>query len=160
MNHADAPPQGERRGESRHAGHLVGRESEMERIRAFLAAARTDGEALLVTGEPGVGKTVLLDAASAAPAHGMRILRAAGVQFEAGTSFSGLNQVLLPLLGGIGLTAVLGVTLKDSYSPDYGSGASIGGVGLEQQGPAAAPRGGEDTGLLRPNLVSRQTRRH
>jgi len=41
------------------AGHLVGRESEMERIRAFLAAARTDGEALLVTGEPGVGKTVL-----------------------------------------------------------------------------------------------------
>ncbi len=71
----------------------------MERIRAFLAAARTDGEALLVTGEPGVGKTVLLDAASAAPALGMRILRAAGVQFEAGTSFSGLNQVLLPLLG-------------------------------------------------------------
>ena len=74
----------------------------MERIRAFLAAARTDGEALLVTGEPGVGKTVLLDAASeAAPALGMRILRAAGVQFEAGTSFSGLNQVLLPLLGAL-----------------------------------------------------------
>ena len=102
MNDDDAPPQGERQGELRHAGHLVGRESEMERIRAFLAAARTDGEALLVTGEPGVGKTVLLDAASeAAPALGMRILRAAGVQFKAGTSFSGLNQVLLPLLGAL-----------------------------------------------------------
>ena len=83
----------------RHAGQLVGRESEMERIHAFLAAARTDGGALLVTGEPGVGKTVLLNAASqAASALGMRVLRAAGVEFEAGTSFSGLNQVLVPHL--------------------------------------------------------------
>jgi DNA-binding CsgD family transcriptional regulator len=73
----------------------------MERIRAFLAAARTDGAALLVTGEPGVGKSVLLNAATetTASAGGMRILRAAGVQFEAETSFSGLNQVLLPLIG-------------------------------------------------------------
>src|SRR6185295_20008594 len=78
------------------SGQLVGRESEMERIHAFLAAARTDGGALLVTGEPGVGKTVLLNAASrAASALGMRILRAAGVEFESGTSFSGLNQVLV-----------------------------------------------------------------
>jgi len=102
MNDDDTPPHGERRGDSRHAGHLVGRESEIERIRAFLAAARTDGEVLLVTGEPGVGKTVLLDAASeAASTLGVRTLRAAGVQFEAATSFSGLNQVLLPLLGAL-----------------------------------------------------------
>ena len=89
-------------GENRQAGQLVGRETEMERIRAFLAAARTDGGALLVTGEPGVGKTGLLNAASeAASASGMRILRGAGVEFEAGTSFSGLNQLLLPLLGAL-----------------------------------------------------------
>ena len=55
-----------------------------------------------MTGEPGVGKTDLLNAASeAASAAGMRILRAAGVEFEAETSFSGLNQVLLPLLGAL-----------------------------------------------------------
>src|SRR4029450_1001321 len=102
VNDNDAPPHGERGGDSREAGQLVGRESVMERIRAFLATARTDGEAMLVTGEPGVGKTVLLDAASdAASALAMRTLRAAGVQFEAGTSFSGLNQVLLPLLGAL-----------------------------------------------------------
>ena len=84
------------------AGQLVGREAEMDRINAFLAMARTEGGALLVTGEPGVGKTVLLDVASEAPsAAGMRILRAAGVEFEAGTSFSGLNQLLLPLLGAV-----------------------------------------------------------
>jgi DNA-binding CsgD family transcriptional regulator len=52
-----------------------------------------------VTGEPGVGKTVLLElAAGEASAAGARILHAAGIQFEAGMSFSGLNQVLLPLL--------------------------------------------------------------
>jgi DNA-binding CsgD family transcriptional regulator len=85
--------------QDRHGGQLVGRESELERIHAFLAATRTDGGALLVTGEPGVGKTVLLNAASqAASVLGMRVLRAAGVEFEAGTSFSGLNQVLVPHL--------------------------------------------------------------
>ena len=68
-------------------------------MRAFLATARTDGGALIVTGEPGVGKTVVLDAASeAASAAGTRVLRAAGVEFEAGTSFSGLSQLLLPHL--------------------------------------------------------------
>jgi DNA-binding CsgD family transcriptional regulator len=78
---------------------LIGRESETDRIRVFLDAARTEGGALLVTGEPGVGKTGLLNAASeAASAAGIRLLRAAGVEFEAGTSFSGLNQLLLPLL--------------------------------------------------------------
>ncbi len=39
-------------------------------------------------------------------------------------------KFLLPLLGGLGLAFVFVVTLKDSFSPDYGSGASIGGVGL------------------------------
>ena len=90
------------RGEGRQATHLFGRELEMDRIRSFLAAARTEGTALLVTGEPGVGKTGLLNAASeAASADGMRVLRAAGVEFEARTSFSGLNQVFLPLLGAL-----------------------------------------------------------
>ena len=39
-------------------------------------------------------------------------------------------KLLFPLLGGIGLFGVLAVTLRDSASPDYGSGASIFGVGL------------------------------
>jgi amino acid transporter len=41
-----------------------------------------------------------------------------------------LFKFLLPLLGGIGLGFVFVVTLRDSFSPDYGSGAEIGGVGL------------------------------
>ena len=99
MNDIHAAQRGERRGGGRQAGHLIGRKEEMDRVRTFLATARTDGGALLVTGEPGVGKTVLLDAASeAASAAGTRVLRAAGAEFEARTSFSGLNQLLLPLL--------------------------------------------------------------
>jgi amino acid transporter len=39
-------------------------------------------------------------------------------------------KLLFPLLGGLGLLGVFAVTLRDSASPDYGSGASIGGVGL------------------------------
>jgi hypothetical protein len=39
-------------------------------------------------------------------------------------------KLLFPLLGGLGLFAVLGITLRDSASPDYGSGASVFGVGL------------------------------
>lgn len=48
--------------------------------------------------------------------------------------FVNLNSIVFklvfPLLGGIGLFGVLIVTLRDSASPDYGSGASIFGVGL------------------------------
>ena len=39
-------------------------------------------------------------------------------------------KLLFPLLGGLGLFAVLIVTLHDSASPEYGSGASVFGVGL------------------------------
>ena len=98
MNDTQAPHHDQRRGDGRQADQLVARDSEMDRIRAFLSAARTDGGALLVTGEPGVGKTELLDAASEVASVDFRIVRAAGVEFEAGISFSGLNQVLLPLL--------------------------------------------------------------
>ena len=39
-------------------------------------------------------------------------------------------KLLFPSLGGLGWLGVFMVTLRDSASPDYGSGASIFGVGL------------------------------
>ena len=45
-------------------------------------------------------------------------------------AFNFVFKFLFPLLGGLGLFLVFVITLKDSASPDYGSGASIGGVGL------------------------------
>ena len=45
-------------------------------------------------------------------------------------AFNFVFKFLFPLLGGLGLFFVLIITLRDSASPDYGSGASIGGIGL------------------------------
>ncbi|MFI6294588.1 AAA family ATPase [Nonomuraea sp. NPDC050790] len=77
---------------------MLGRTEERELIAAFLDQASSDGRALVLVGEPGIGKSTLLDAAAAtASAAGRRVLRAEGVEFEAEGAFSGLNQALLPL---------------------------------------------------------------
>jgi DNA-binding CsgD family transcriptional regulator/tetratricopeptide (TPR) repeat protein len=79
-------------------GGLIGRTGELATLGAFLDQARSGGAALLIFGEPGAGKTVLLDAAAEmAVAAGTRVLRVAGVEFEADMSFAGLHQALLPL---------------------------------------------------------------
>ncbi|MEU0496873.1 LuxR family transcriptional regulator [Mycobacterium sp. NPDC006124] len=77
---------------------LFGRDIELARIAAFLEKASREGDTRLVRGEPGVGKSALLDAAaSRARAAGMQVLRAAGSELEADVDYAGLNQLLLPL---------------------------------------------------------------
>jgi DNA-binding CsgD family transcriptional regulator/tetratricopeptide (TPR) repeat protein len=77
---------------------LVGRDREVALLRAFLAGAATDGGCLILCGEPGVGKSALLAAAThEARSAGSRVLQAAGAEFEADLSFSALNQLLVPL---------------------------------------------------------------
>jgi DNA-binding CsgD family transcriptional regulator len=123
MIDTDAPQHGGRQGDGRHADLLVGRVAEVDRIRAFVATARSDGGALLVTGEPGVGKTGLLDAAAdIALAGGTRVLRAAGIQFEAEMSYAGLNQVLLPLMGGL---PQLAAVHRDALNVSLGFGEGV-----------------------------------
>jgi amino acid transporter len=39
-------------------------------------------------------------------------------------------KLVFPLLGGLILAWVFAISVRDSFSPDYGSGAEIGGVGL------------------------------
>ena len=64
---------------------LIGREPEIQRIKALLGQLTGGaGEALLLSGDPGVGKTTLLDLAAVLAADsGIRLLRATGSQFEA-----------------------------------------------------------------------------
>ena len=105
---------------------LVGRRRELDFIRAFIARAVTRGDALLVLGEPGVGKTALLDvAAHEALDVGAQVLSARGVEFEAEMSFSSLNQTLVPLFASLGeLTAAhrdalhVALGLGDGSPPD------------------------------------------
>jgi DNA-binding CsgD family transcriptional regulator len=52
---------------------------------------------LVLRGEPGVGKTALLDEL-AGQAQGCRVVRAAGVQSEMEFAFAGLHQLLAPML--------------------------------------------------------------
>jgi DNA-binding CsgD family transcriptional regulator len=81
------------------AGDLVGRKTELNVMRSFVAAASSGSSALVLSGEPGSGKTVLLDVAAAtASAVGIRVLRAVGSEFETNLSFAGLNQIIMPLL--------------------------------------------------------------
>jgi DNA-binding CsgD family transcriptional regulator len=64
----------------------------------FVAGVRAgEGRALVVRGEPGVGKTALLDYL-AGQASGCLVARAAGVQSEMELAFAGLHQLCAPML--------------------------------------------------------------
>ena len=105
---------------------LLGRRGECVLLGAFLDRP-ADDTALLLRDEPGVGKTVLLDAAAdAVPAAQTWVLRAAGVEFEAELSSSGLNQLLVPVYEDElhELSAVHREALK--IVPGFGEGPGIG----------------------------------
>jgi DNA-binding CsgD family transcriptional regulator len=77
---------------------LVNREAERAVLDRFVAGVRAgEGQALVVRGEPGVGKTLLLDYL-AGRAVGCRTVRVAGVQSEMELAFAGLHQLCWPLL--------------------------------------------------------------
>ncbi|MGH2907942.1 MAG: AAA family ATPase, partial [Solirubrobacteraceae bacterium] len=81
---------------------LLGRERERQRVYAALDRARAGAsEVLALVGEPGIGKTALLQDA-AGHADGMRVLRARGVESEARIPFASLLELLRPALGNLG----------------------------------------------------------
>src|SRR5262245_61721199 len=76
---------------------LVGRERELASIVAVCdAAAEGRGAAVVVSGEPGIGKTTLLIAATDREA-GRRALHATGVEAESTVAFATLQSLLWPL---------------------------------------------------------------
>src|SRR3954451_24944910 len=77
---------------------LVGRDEERLALDRLLAeAAGGICGVLALVGEPGIGKTALLDYA-AERAKDMRVLRARGVESEAEVPFAGLAELLRPAL--------------------------------------------------------------
>jgi DNA-binding CsgD family transcriptional regulator len=77
---------------------LSDRRVEREVLDRLLEAVRAgDSRALVVHGEPGVGKTALLEYL-AAHASGCRVAHAAGVQSEMELAFAGLHQLCAPML--------------------------------------------------------------
>src|SRR5580693_4503243 len=80
------------------ASGLTDRRGERGVLDQLIDAVRAGGSRVLVVrGEPGVGKSALLDYL-AGRAGGCRVVRAAGVEAEMELAFAGLHQLLAPVL--------------------------------------------------------------
>ena len=107
---------------------LVGREAERRQVDRLLRRARAGRSGVVVLrGEPGIGKTALLDYA-ASHAVGMRVLRAAGAEAEAGIAFAGLYTLLHPVAEHLG-------ALPEAHGAALRAALGLGG------GPVAAAPG-------------------
>jgi DNA-binding CsgD family transcriptional regulator len=105
---------------------LLGRQREREVLSRLLGAARGgDGGVLVVHGEPGVGKTALLDWA-VEEGQQVRVLRTVGVEGEMELPFAALQQLCSPVLE---LSAGLPDPQRDALGVAFGLSA----------GPAPSP---------------------
>jgi hypothetical protein len=76
---------------------LAGREAEQLQIDQLLQRAESGRSGVLVLqGDPGIGKTALIDYA-ASRAGTMRVLRTAGIEAESELGFAGLYSLLHPV---------------------------------------------------------------
>src|SRR5687767_13597088 len=83
------------------SGGLLGRDDERDVIDRLLSEAREGSSATLVLrGEAGIGKTALLDYARSHAGDAL-VLRCRGVEWETELPFSGLGELLRPLLGSL-----------------------------------------------------------
>ena len=112
---------------SQQPARIIGREAALARLRGLVDPVPQASRVLLVIGEAGMGKTVLMaDAADRARSAGIRALPVTGRESESKLAFAGLHQLLRPvlsraadlpgqqaraLLGALGLAA-------DPVSPD------------------------------------------
>ena len=81
------------------AGQVIGRDDELGAIEAFLDPARERPAALVLSGEAGIGKTILWEAGlEAAERRYERVLSCRGVEAEASLAFAGLSDLLADVL--------------------------------------------------------------
>jgi len=79
---------------------VIGRNHEFETITAAAAKVTARGCALVVEGEPGIGKTTLLTASAQwADANGFTVLNTAGVQSQTTVGYAGVHELVHPILG-------------------------------------------------------------
>src|SRR5882672_11200384 len=106
---------------------FIGRDAELARLRGLVNPAPLSSQVLLVTGEAGMGKTVLLqDTAERARLASTRVLSVTGRESESRLAFAGLHQLLRPVLSSAAglpgrqaraLSAALGLS-ADPGAPD------------------------------------------
>jgi hypothetical protein len=96
---------------------LIGRDRELEALTDLLGRVAQNGQALVVIGDPGIGKSALLAAAQdGAHAAGFRVLSAVGVESEAQLPFAGLHQILHTVLrSASALAPVYATALRSAF---------------------------------------------
>ena len=79
---------------------MVGRSAELAEVTNALAAISASGAVLVVEGDPGIGKSTLLAAATEwATANGFGRLGCSGVQSHTEIGFAGVHELIHPILG-------------------------------------------------------------
>ena len=107
---------GGRRGRVAELRHRVGERDVLDRLIEAVQAGQS--RTLVVRGDPGVGKTALLDyLAGRASGAGCRVARVAGVQSEMELAFAGLHQLCAPMLNSDGR---LPVPQRDALRAAFG----------------------------------------
>jgi hypothetical protein len=85
-------------GDTSGVDRMVGRAEDVAWLGACLDTMISSGGSVLLSGDAGIGKSTLLDAAAAeARRRGARVLRAEGAEFESDLSYSALNQLMRPV---------------------------------------------------------------
>jgi len=97
-------------------GRLIGRHAECAALDQLLGAIRAgESRALAVHGEPGMGKTALIEYL-VGHASDCRVARTAGVQSEMELAFAGLHQMCAPMLDRLeALPAPQGAALQTAF---------------------------------------------
>ena len=129
---------------NREPRRLHGRQAECERLATLVGRVRGDGGAVLVVhGEPGTGKTALLDFAAGLDT-GLRVARVAGAESETELAFGGLHRLcgaMLDLLGR--LPAPQREALEIAFGMRGGTGPDRFLVGLAVLGLLAESAAGQ-----------------
>jgi DNA-binding CsgD family transcriptional regulator len=86
------------------AAEIIGRDEELTSIRAFLDRVEDGLGGLVLSGEPGIGKTALWEEGVAISAGRFRVLSHRSAEAEASLSFTGLSDLLGPVFDEVAST--------------------------------------------------------
>jgi DNA-binding NarL/FixJ family response regulator len=118
---------------SRRPRNHDGRDPHQEAVDKFVARLSQTGDAMIVSADRGPARTRLLDrAVAAAERSGFRVVRAAGLEFEAALPYAALNQLLLPFLEHLRV-----LPAQQRADLTVALGLATGTVSGEQVAPAA-----------------------
>ncbi|NEC33860.1 helix-turn-helix transcriptional regulator [Streptomyces rubrogriseus] len=125
---------------------MIGRDSEFGELTALLDSARRgEGASVLVSGEAGIGKSLLASAAvETASSAGLGVLSCRGIRGAGAAGFEGLHELLLPLLDRVDALpprqrTALEVAFGAEGEPADRLIAGLAALGLLEKATAASP---------------------